>query len=104
MGRKTQTTIIPAQPGWRLALYSEAFTDVNGKRYKHRVDYGEIIAWDIIDDDVRYVLPITTDATIINKDDQWALVRPDGVYVDGWDGFEIGDETDALRQFKRWTR
>jgi hypothetical protein len=98
----TQTTIIPAHTGWRLAVYTERFTDVDGKRYPHWLHYSEVIAWDIIDDDLRFVLPITTDATIIGHDDQWALVRPDGVYIDGSDGIELGTERDALRSFAGW--
>jgi hypothetical protein len=89
----TQTTIIPAHPGWRLAVYDEGFTDVDGK-------HSDIIAWDIIDDDVRCVLPITVTATIDH--DHWALVRPDGVYIDGSDGIELGTERDALRSFAGW--
>jgi hypothetical protein len=86
------TTIIPALPGWELAIYVRA-----GESRAARVDYEPIIAWEIErtqrprinpwDYNVyRHLAPITARRPNIEQvANPWAIKRPDGK-------FEVLDE------------
>jgi hypothetical protein len=75
-------TIIPAEPGWQIAIYCEGC-----------FIYERVVAWEIVRERCRYhplsgrtgfrvsrdVMPLTTDGTDYEHEDYW-LKRPDGLF------------------------
>jgi hypothetical protein len=96
-------TIIPAEPGWKLAGFAER----NDNHGTACFWYSDVIAWQIKitrEDGQEYhlVKPIALDGTNVSTiSQQWALRRPDGVYI--WYGErELGTEAQAIEHLQKY--
>lgn len=116
--RETEiVTIVPAQPGWSLAIYVEGGKEPDGKEYAAGFTLEQIIAWEIERKSgpfhpsagrpgekcvSRYVTPITVDSTDVETlSNQWAIRRPDGVYIAPGDRV-LGTEAEAVADYTAW--
>jgi hypothetical protein len=95
-------TVVPAEPGWKLAGFAER--DEHGEPCFW---YSDVIGWqiEIIGEDGKeyhYVKPIALDGTnVATMSQQWALRRPDGVYI--WTGEqELGTEAQAIERLQKY--
>jgi hypothetical protein len=72
-------TIIPAQPGWYLAILIEADDD-DAKSDDH-LELQPVIAWSIKHDENEglFVLPITATKNVAQSE-LWAIKTPDGTF------------------------
>ena len=102
MTEKLQTTIIPAAPGWYVAMLVEATKPEEDDIF----DFQPIIAWGILgDDDVGYVefgcIPITL-AGPQRRLSHHLIKSPDGKFFDEGEGGPVcDDEDDALKMLRR---
>jgi hypothetical protein len=77
-------TIIPAEPGWQIAICLEAYEEE-----PHRFVYEHVVAWEIQRERRsncagrfyvrRHVIPLTIDGDEHDEEDFW-LKRPDGLF------------------------
>jgi hypothetical protein len=83
---KITSTIIPALPGWELAIFAPAGIH-DGESRPACVMYETIVAWDVEKYDTRpgdrwvnrYLIPITVACSDIDSiGNRWAVKRPDG--------------------------
>jgi len=95
-------TIIPAEPGWKLAGFAERDSQGDACFW-----YSDVVAWQIKimredGEECHFVKPIVLDGTnVTSMSQQWALRRPDGVYI--WSGEqELGTEVEALEQLQKY--
>jgi hypothetical protein len=115
MTKKTVTrTIIPASPGWQLAMFIEGYTDDDGKKIEAELDHAPIIAWEIerVEGEYdsrakrprsdtwvhRHVEPVTVNHNGLSN--WWMIKRPDGKYERLFDA-TYDDEASALAEFNR---
>jgi hypothetical protein len=98
-------TVIPAEPGWKLAGFAERDDNHGAACFW----YSDVVAWQIKvirDGEIRgeefhFVKPIVVDGTnVTTMSEQWALRRPDGVYL--WYGEqELGTEAQAIERLQK---
>lgn len=114
--RETETiTIVPAQPGWVLAVFLEGGKYPDGTSYEASFSPEDIIAWEIERSSrpfhpsvgrpgeiciTRHVIPITADGTDVeHMYNDWAIRRPNGAYFIPGDR-DLGTEAEALKELQ----
>jgi len=107
-------TVVPAHPGWCLAIFIEGGKDSDGTQYDASFSCEDIIAWDIKVTSgpfhasigrpgerwtSREVTPITVDGTKVeHMRNRWAIRRPDGAYIAPGDQ-TLGSEAEAIAEY-----
>jgi hypothetical protein len=92
-------TIIPAQPGWFVAMYIPGCkADHPRDSWDHHLRLTPIVAWDIAEwvhqIVLRDVTPITIGVNVHTMRPPWAIKMPDEQYVYG--GTQYGDDLAGL--------
>jgi hypothetical protein len=104
-----QHTVIPALPGWYVALYIEG-GEVNGKRWDDYLSLDPIVAWEIERHDhskgpdwdrcvSHYFNPLTVDGNMDGAGNLWAIKTPDGKFTIPMDQ-TVGSEDELIAVFR----
>jgi hypothetical protein len=113
--KTTTITVIPAEPGFRVAIYFPAGTDGAGTFYEPEFRFAPIVAWAVEakvgqpdhDGDVEcraMAHPITPEpACRTDEVRAWFVVYPDGRFVNPWDA-AYDNEQEALAELARYSR
>jgi hypothetical protein len=105
MTNKNDHYIMPAMPGWFVAVYVEG-----GKDYDEYLRLEPIIAWEIqriVPESGDYclhheVMPLTIDGNMNYWGNPWAIKRPDGSYYTADGNFTI--EAELIAELREQVR
>jgi hypothetical protein len=111
-GHMNSVSIIPAQPGWDVAIFASASPGPNG--WEDHFMLWPIIAWEVErhegdrhtwdEPNVNHTLtPLTAEGNLHPLSNVWALKPPDGRYIFVGDGIIHANEADALEEARKQT-
>jgi hypothetical protein len=95
-------TVIAAEPGWKLAGFVERGSDGDACFW-----HSDVVVWQIKiirdeGEEGHFVKPITTNGVnVTTLDYEWALRRPDGIYLWARE-IELGTKTQAVEQLQKF--